>query len=1021
MKKERKMAKIGFLHISDLHIKEDSVLKPAEKVVSAIKSDWIDVSHIYVILSGDIAFSGKKEEYAKAEDWIHSVMLLIQENIKKPTSIYLVPGNHDCDFNKHSGIRDIALQHIQNNGYNNLDDSIIETCASVQSDYWQFYRRINQFSHESEKFIFYETEETTDCHLCFYEINTALTSSLNESRLFIPVKNFPRFDSNGTIRIAVFHHPLSWFTSQNQENNRNEFRTYLQNNFDFAFCGHEHNLTVREEKNNLTANGFVDICGSAFNFQKDGKDCSEFQTIVFDSNTKDIRLKTYFYADDLFCERIKTSFIADKIESGILSKIHSRDFISSVEKINFTLPNKNGIQAVINDVFVYPDLEKIISNEEKNHISSIKVLEDDSEITVIEGDAQSGKTSLALKLFFDTEKLSNLSLFVKNKNLLIRKKREIDDLEKIIKKAYESQYVSVCSSFDEFKQKENKIIFIDDFSLDPLGKENFQIFFDYLKGVFKKIIIFTNSSLNWQIKLRNIFGDKISFFRILPFNNNRRCELCEKYYAFYENKDFDKDQNDDLDTLKNNCILLRQIVQNKIVPSYPIYILIILQAQRNFPARNFEKTSYSECYRTLIYLSLMKSGCVKDDEFNMHVRFLEEFSFALYKKNDTRFTKEDFDSFSREYSNKYILGSSDALLSTCLNANLLKKDDEIYTFSYKYIYYYLVAGKIAKNIDKEEGRKIVEALCSNLNSLENANILIFISSYTESENLLDEVSFATMLPFERYKPATLDAKSEYFSFINEVIETISSSVIRGDIDPYETHKAIQDNIDKVDEECNLGNEENVDSSDVLAPILQSFRSIEIVGQIIKNRYASIAKEKLQEMMQNVFECGFRTLDFFCQDLIRAKDDLILAVTKELEKKKSKKDDPAKIKQAANNFVRMLSYFICHMMIYKVANAVAQKNISLIADEVASKINSEINSPVAKLTAFSVALSSGRFNMKKLEELHDEFYKKNMLAHNLLCDIVRNYVYTNNIDISKKQKIASALNLKVQFKPNLQMR
>ena len=84
---------------------------------------------------------------------------------------------------------------------------------------------------------------------------------------------------------------------------------------------------------------------------------------------------------------------------------------------------------------------------------------------------------------------------------------------------------------------------------------------------------------------------------------------------------------------------------------------------------------------------------------------------------------------------------------------------------------------------------------------------------------------------------------------------------------------------------------------------------------------------------------------------------------------------------------MLSYFICHMMIYKVANAVAQKNISLIADEVASKINSEINSPVAKLTAFSVALSSGRFNMKKLEELHDEFYKKNMLAHNLLCDIV----------------------------------
>ena len=1013
------MAKIGFLHISDLHIKEDSVIKPAEKVISAIKSDWIDVNHIYVILSGDIAFSGKKEEYAKAENWIQSILLLIQEEIKKPTSIYLVPGNHDCDFSKPSGIRDIALQHIQNNGYKNLDNSIIETCANVQSDYWEFYRKINPSSHEFKKFTFYETEETTDCHLSFYEINTALTSSLNESSLFIPVKEFPRFDSNGTIRIAIFHHPLSWLTSQNQENNRNEFRTYLQNNFDFAFCGHEHNLTIREEKNDLTANGFVDICGAVFNFQKDGKDYSEFQTIVFDSNTKDIRLKTYFYADDLFCEKTKASFIAEKSESGILCISHSKDFINSIEKINFTLPNKNGKQAVINDIFVYPDLEKTTSSEDKNHISSEKVLDDDSEIIVIEGDAQSGKTSLALKLFFDTEKTSNLSLYIKNKDLLVRKKHELDDFEKIIKKAYELQYVSICSTFDEFRQKENKIVFIDDFSLDSLGKENFQAFFGYLKSVFKKIVVFTNSSLNWQIKLKNIFGDKISLFRLLPFNNNRRSELCEKYYAFYEDKNFDKDQNDDLDTLKNNCILLRQIVQNKIIPSYPIYNLIILQAQRNFPTRNFEKTSYSECYRTLIYLSLMKNGGIEEDEFNMHIKFLEEFSFALFKKKDTRFTKEDFDSFSREYANKYILASPDALLSTCLKANLLKKDDEIYSFSYKYIYYYLVAGKIAKTIDKDEGKKIVEDLCSNLNSLENANILIFISSYTESENLLDKVSSATTLPFKHYKPATLDAKSEYFDFINDVIEKISSSVIQGDIDPYETHKNIQNNIDEVDEKSNLKNEENVDSSDILAPILQSFRSIEIVGQIIKNRYASITKEKLQEMMQNVFECGFRTLDFFCRDLIRAKDDLILAVTKELEKKK--KDDPQKIRQTANNFVRMLSYLICHMMIYKVANAVAQKNISLIADEVASKINSETNSPIAKLTAFSVALSSGRFNMKKLEELHEEFHKKNMLAHNLLCDIVRNYVYTNNIDISKKQRIASALNLKVQFKPTLPMR
>ena len=1014
------MAKIGFIHLTDLHITQDTVLKPAEKVVSAIKADWLDVKHLYLILSGDIAFSGCKEQYEIAEKWISSILLEIQEKIKIQTTVYLSPGNHDCDFTKSTNIRSIILKDLLENGYKNLDRSYIDNCVSIQADYWDFYRRINSKSREIEKSIFYEVEETTDCNLSFCEINTAMTSVLNESetRLFVPVKNFPRFSSDGTIRVAVFHHPLSWLTSQNEDNNKNEFRTYLQNNFDFAFCGHEHNFNAREETNISTRKGFVDICGASFNFQEKDKVCSEFQTIVFDTETKELKIKTYYFKDDMFCEKNKDSLNIDRLDSGITGKYHKKDFVNDIEKIDFTLPNKEGKQAVLRDIFIYPNLEKSSSSDEKNDYPSGKILDDDSEILVIDGDAQSGKTSLAIKLFLDTEKKSILSLFLKNKDIRVRKNKAEEDIEKIIKTSFEKQYEVACKSFEEFKQQENKILFIDDFSIESLGKENFRVFFEYLKNVFKKIFIFTTSSLNWQIKLKGLFDGRVSFFKILPFNNKQRSELCEKYFTFYENRDFDKEENDDLDLLKNCCVMLRQIMHNRIIPSYPIYILTLLQAQKNFPARNFEKTSYSECYRMLINLALMKGGYIKDDEVNMRVRFLEELSFWIYKRKDLRFTKEEYDSFSQEYAQKYIVESPNAFLSTFLNVNILKKDDELYSFSYRYIYYYLVAGKIAKNIDKKEGKEIVEELCSNLNSLENANILIFIANYTESENLLDEVSFATMLPFENYKPATLDVKSEYFNFINEVVEKISSSVIQGDVDPYETHKEIQEDLDDVENKDTQDNEGNVDSSDVLAPILQSFRSTEILGQIIKNRYASIKKEKLQEMMQNVFECGFRTLDFFCQELIRAKDDLVLALTKELEKKKNKKDDPQKIKQTANNIVRMFSYFICHMMIYKVSNAVAQKNITSVADETASRINSKENSPVAKLTAFSIALSSGKFNMKKLEELHDEFYKKNVLAHKLLCDIVRNYIYTNNIERSKKQRIADVLKLEVRFKPTL---
>lgn len=699
------MSKIGFIHFSDLHIKSDTILKPVDKVVSAINADWVGVNHIYIIISGDIAFSGQKDEYIKAQEWINSLLLEIQEKIKLPTSIYLVPGNHDCDFSKSLGVRKVLLNDILKNGYEHFDNGVVDVCASVQSNYWNFYKEVNTNSKEQEKAIFYETEENTDCNLTFCEINTALTSSLEESQLFIPVKRFPRLCSDGTIRIAIFHHPLSWLTSQNQENNKNEFRTYLQNNFDFAFCGHEHVFIAREEKNISSAKGFVDICGTSFNFQKDEKHCSEFQTIVFETSTKEIKIKTYAYENDLFSEKNKVSINVETPELGILGKYHKKEYISSVEKINFTLPNKNGKQAVLNDIFIYPDLEKLQSNENKNITSSDKILDDESEIITIDGDAQSGKTSLALKLFQDTEKISILSLFIKNKNLRVRRKKVEEDIEKILKDSYEEQYDSNSEPYDEFKQHEKKYLFIDDFAIETLGKENFQTFFEYLKRIFNKIFIFSLSSLNWQIKLKSIFDNKISFFKICPFNNKRRSEICEKYFTFYEDKDFDKEENDDLNVLKNSCAVLRQIMRNKIIPSYPVYILTILQAQKNFPARDFEKTSYSECYRTLIHLSLMKNGCIKDDEINMHIRFLESLSFWLYKRKDLRFTKEDYDAFSQEYKEKYIIGSADSLLSTFISANLLKKDDEIYSFSYRYIYYYLVAGKIAKSIDKEEGKK----------------------------------------------------------------------------------------------------------------------------------------------------------------------------------------------------------------------------------------------------------------------------------------------------------------------------
>ena len=92
---------LTFIHLSDIHFHKNSgdnydldydlrneIIEDIKREVNALGS----VSGI--LISGDIAFSGKQVEYKSAERFLFELCQLLQ--IPK-TSIYCVPGNHDVD------------------------------------------------------------------------------------------------------------------------------------------------------------------------------------------------------------------------------------------------------------------------------------------------------------------------------------------------------------------------------------------------------------------------------------------------------------------------------------------------------------------------------------------------------------------------------------------------------------------------------------------------------------------------------------------------------------------------------------------------------------------------------------------------------------------------------------------------------------------------------------------------------------------------------------------------------------
>jgi 3',5'-cyclic AMP phosphodiesterase CpdA len=93
------MNKVIWLHISDLHMRplqafdSDIVLKKLlEDIETCIQNDSLQPD--FIILSGDISYSSKPEEYELAKKFLDR---LLEISRLAKDRIFIVPGNHDVD------------------------------------------------------------------------------------------------------------------------------------------------------------------------------------------------------------------------------------------------------------------------------------------------------------------------------------------------------------------------------------------------------------------------------------------------------------------------------------------------------------------------------------------------------------------------------------------------------------------------------------------------------------------------------------------------------------------------------------------------------------------------------------------------------------------------------------------------------------------------------------------------------------------------------------------------------------
>ncbi|MFZ4877193.1 metallophosphoesterase [Janthinobacterium sp. Mn2066] len=243
-----------FVHLSDIHFGQEKrvgdliVNKDARhKLIqdaSAVIAGLPGKKAAGVIVTGDIAYAGKRHEYDDAGNWLDE----LTESIGcTAADIQMVPGNHDVDRSTIKGMSELVLNAIHDGGEARLD-SFLE----LESDRDLLYVRFAEYRRFADAYqcpLDCDGKNTAERRvelrpgraIRFVRLNSALICTKDREeygKLLLGARQRVLTDSIGEELVVLAHHPLAWYSDAA------DMTKFLRGRARVFISGHEHLAAV---------------------------------------------------------------------------------------------------------------------------------------------------------------------------------------------------------------------------------------------------------------------------------------------------------------------------------------------------------------------------------------------------------------------------------------------------------------------------------------------------------------------------------------------------------------------------------------------------------------------------------------------------------------------------------------------------------------------------------------------------------------------------------------------------------
>jgi hypothetical protein len=1019
---------ISILHISDAHFKHsnNSVFQKQSKFCDAVKNELDGISHLFILFTGDIANSGKSDEYDQAKIFIDMLTSMIKEyKTDLIIEIIFTAGNHDCDFSENQDIRNMIIDNIIKDS-SSVTPTLIKKCVDIQQNYFKFISEFESTDKINEKVsndLFRRFEYSINgIKIAFNSYNLAWSSKQKETQaeLVYPTSFIDKesiSNENYDLTIAMFHHPLHWIKHTSLRN----FVEMINDTSNIVLTGHEHTHSASKRSKIDGAEHTEYIEAGSLQDLKDENE-SSFNFIMIDFEHKAHTITEFSWEGAMYIKKTDNSCdLPFTKKSQFRFKDHHKRSLNTMG-IKVTHSGKKD-EVFLEDLYVYPDLESVEGSSKKlsifSEISSEKLtILANIKHTVIYGSDTSGKTALLQMLTMKYKNDGLLPIIINGRDIQ-KDDFELTKIKKLIQKQFKKQYEIGTTTIDVFDQtnKDDKILLIDDFDELCLNSDYKALFIQNLIQLnYQNILVFTHESLKIEATTESQLSktlNKFMHFQLKEFGHILREKIIHNWVVLGNETTMEKKETHKI--TKHKASMITKTIGYNIVPAYPLYILTLLQAMESNETNILSKSTYGHYYYFLIMKYLNSEGNMTPNDLNTILTFTSDFAFKIFTNKDSVFTMGDFEKFNSDYIAKKKFTPSFSLTKKLIKSNIIIPFEDDFKFSYNYIYYYFVAMHFADNIDNPKVYEILEKMCKMLYVTEFANILMFIIHLTKKETIIDTILDEAKKIFSDIKQFTFELgelKNINASIKEETILKLknhSTEEIRAmELEHNEQRdKTAKEQLANNDYHADADYDSTVKELNMFGKVNVALKMIDMLGEITKNYTGSLEGDIKINLIKETYIIGLKTI----KALVGFFEENHEQITNELKtiivKNGAMTQDNINI--SVSNMIFSISRIITTGAIRRVAKAVGSKDLKEIYEELLS-VNKD-NLAIQLITHAIKLDINQNVKIDEIEALHKKLkHESNKLTDSTLQSLVLEYIYMYDIDFSKKQSICKKLDI-----------